>query len=56
MIDRTGAVALDQQIPNASEGLNEISIDTTPYRPGLYIIKIESGGISKEMRVIVSPD
>lgn len=54
MIDRTGAVALDQKITNASEGLNELSIDTTPYRPGLYILKIESGNVRKEMRVIIS--
>ena len=54
LIDRNGAVILHDSYEAAQQGLNEYTIDTTPYRAGLYIIKVEAGREIKEMKVVIS--
>gem|GEM_PF-5031300 len=54
LIDRNGAVVLTDTYEAAEQGLNSYTVDTTPYRAGLYIIKIETGGKAKKMKVVVT--
>jgi PKD repeat protein len=54
LIDSNGGTLLSISDDSAREGLNEYKIDATPYLAGLYIIKIESSSVSKEMKVVIN--
>jgi hypothetical protein len=53
LIDRTGAVIMNDNFESAQQGLNNYTIDATPYRSGLYIVKVETDSDVKKMKVVI---
>jgi PKD repeat protein len=53
LIDSSGALLYNFTDETSKQGLNNYTIETTPYRSGLYILKVESSNVSKEIKVVI---
>ena len=53
LIDSSGAALLSYSDDSAQQGLNNYTIDTTPYRSGLYIMMIETEKEAKDIKVVI---
>ncbi|MEN8247711.1 MAG: PKD domain-containing protein [Bacteroidota bacterium] len=53
LIDSKGSVLYKNSYQTAHKGLHEYTIDTTPYRAGMYLLVVDSGDIRKVMKVVI---